>query len=55
VLLKKPKQKSLGSRSINLIKDTQVFTLEITSQEIITNKIIPLFESDPLKGTINKY
>jgi len=34
-----------------LRRDTQVFTLEISSQEVIKNKIIPLFDSYPLKGT----
>jgi len=40
-----------GSGSIFFRKDTQVFTLEISSQEVIENKIIPLFDSHPLKGT----
>lgn len=40
-----------GSGSIYLRKDTQVFTLEISSQEVINNKVIPLFDSYPLKGT----
>jgi len=40
-----------GSGSIFLRKDTQVFTLEISSQKVINNKIIPLFDLYPLKGT----
>jgi len=40
-----------GSGSLYLRKETQVFTLEISNQEVIENKIIPLFDSHPLKGT----
>ncbi len=41
-----------GSGQISLIrKDTGVITMEISSIEIIKNKIIPFFDKYPLKGT----
>jgi hypothetical protein len=41
-----------GSGQISLIrKDTGVITMEISSIEVIKNKIIPFFEKYPLKGT----